>query len=334
MPRVSEELKEAKKTIKTKEKEKKTLSKTVKKQESKFEKIKSKLAKDAAKHRADAEKIRARAKAFHEKADAVQAKKMAKYYAMLDHAKHLDMLAHAKERASKSRKIEDLETHTREIDEHMKRISEVKESMKRKKADEPKIEEVKEEKVEIVIPEMKSKKPKEFPVKALEGLRAVEAETKERNARRKGEAKEREMMAAEDKKPARLVKGSEEAREYMRSIREKKGIKPAPPKKEREADTSKRVKIPKDVAEFKEGLKGKHSKDAVQHAIELTNGREVSQTQTSSGIKDAESALKRAEKVSKDGDTAEMREDAKRSVSTLKKNIEAMKAILDFIEHA
>lgn len=351
MPRVSEELKEAKKTLKTKEKEKKTLSKTV-------EKLKSKHAKNAAKHRADAEKIRARAKAFHEKADAMHAKKMAKLEAMYEHAKHLDLLAHAEERASKAKSNEDLDIHIRDIGEHLKRIAELKESMKHKKADEPKVEEVKEEKVEIVIPEVKTKKAKEFPVKALEGLRAVEAETKERNVRRKGEAKEREMRIAEDVKPisseeekkpkkGRMVKGSEEAKafgERMKALREKKaGEKVEPAKKEDkpksekkkkpEAVQTKSIMIPFDIDEFKKGLRIKHKNVAIENANESFGGDSVDKKDIEERRKLAIDVIASMEKKLKKA-TKKDEPRLKETLKTSKVFLDIYDVLLDYIEHA
>jgi hypothetical protein len=329
MPRKSQAVKDAEADIKAKEAEMKPLRKRAKAGEKKIEKLKATLAKQATKHKAEAEKIRTKAKAFHEKADAMQAKKMAKYYGMLDHAKHLDMLAHAKERASKA-KVDDMEKFKDEINEHAKRIDEIKASMKTKKgeakAEAPMAEEMKEEKIEIVVPEMKKK---EFPAKALEGLRKVEAETKERNVSRK----------------AQMVKGSKEAMEFGQRMKEAKKAKKAPEKKmtrvemiraseKKEVDTSKAGEIPDDIKDFKKGLKGKFSKEAIEKAFEQAKGKAVSVSKLNKTVDLLEKALKRDEKESKEAPTDERRKFAKESLPGIKLNIEATKAMIDFIENA
>jgi hypothetical protein len=326
MPRKSQAVKDAEADIKAKEAEVKPLRKRAKAGEKKIEKVKAKLAKEATKHKAEAEKIRVRAKAFHEKADAVQAKKMTKYYAMLDHAKHLDMLAHAKERASKS-KIDDMEKHQGEIAEHMKRIAEIKASMKTKKgeakAEAPKVEEMKEEKIEIVVPEMKKKEAKVFP--GLEGLRKVEAETKQRNVERRA---------------GRMVKGSEEAKAFGERMKEAREAKKAPEQKmltaneKKEVDTSKAGKIPDDIKDFKKGLKGKFPKEVIETAFEQAKGRAVSVSKLNKTIDLLEKALERDTADSKKAPTDEERKFAKESLPGTKLKIEAIKAMIDFIENA
>ena len=104
--------------------------------------------------------------------------------------------------------------------------------------------------------------------------------------------------------------------------------------KKPEADTSKEAKIPSDLSEFKKGLKAKHSKEAIENAFAQVKGKTLTEKKIKQNIDLLEKALKRDEKDSKEAPTKEEKELAKEAIPKTKLNIEAMKAVLDFVEHS